>query len=109
MLRSCCRSFARIVGLGPRGQNILRPINSRRVEVGGQEVYNWIETRPRPSRKINYKLKLFKNIKINPIFYILLLKLTTNDALFITPDLFKDQEIISYKIEVIINYKEELS
>ena len=50
MLKSCCKSFARIVNLGPLRQNILRSINSRRVEIEGQRVHGRVGTRPRPLR-----------------------------------------------------------
>ena len=52
--------------------------------------------------KVNYKLKLLKYIKINLVFYILLLELVLENVLTITPKLSDENEIVEYEVEDII-------
>ena len=54
---------------------------------------------------INYYFKLLYNIKIHLIFYILLLKKTTNQILFANIFIYKPKKNNIYKIEKILNKK----
>ena len=51
---------------------------------------------------INFRLKLPKHMRINPVFHILLLEPAPANTPTIAPELDLDQEIIEYKVEDII-------
>ncbi len=54
-------------------------------------------------RIVNYRLKLLKHIRIYPVFYIVLLELAPYNVPTIALDLSKNNELIEYKVEDIIN------
>ncbi len=54
-------------------------------------------------RKVNYRLKLFKHMRIYLVFYVALLELAPHDVLTIVLQLSEENELIEYKVEDIIN------
>ena len=54
---------------------------------------------------VNYKLKLLVYIRINLVFYILLLETVLDNILIVILELLNENESIKYKVESIILYK----
>ncbi len=54
-------------------------------------------------REVNYRLKLLQHIRINLVFYVVLLKLVPYNIPIIVLDLLDKNETIEYKVKDIIN------
>ncbi len=54
-------------------------------------------------RKVNYRLKLPKHIRIYLVFYVVLLELVPYNVLTIVLQLLEENELIKYEVKDIIN------
>ncbi len=54
-------------------------------------------------REVNYRLKLPKYIRINLVFYVVLLELVPYNVPIIVLDFLEENKIIKYEVEDIIN------
>ncbi len=54
-------------------------------------------------KEVNYRLKLLLYIRINLVFYVVLLELVPYDVPIIIPDLLNKNKTIKYEVEDVIN------